>query len=178
MRWPPTPRTSLASCLLVTVGLLLAGTSGCAGPAAGPPNAETHGGEAAREEAPRQCHARTATLERDVDASGAEVTAEAESTREDAPSMPSSTAAPSPEPQRAHDPLDVASLYAAQDANVDTLGAALEAADCAAAARLGGEICRLAERVCSLDECGPRCEEARGRCTRALERIHARCGTP
>jgi hypothetical protein len=161
---------------ILWVCVVLACLSGCAAPAASHSNAETQGGEEVREEAP-QCRAVDATLEGERYERGGAPPSEAESSRTDSPSTPSSTAAPSPEPTREIDEPDLAALYAAQDADVETLGAALDASNCATAAQLGSEICRLAERVCSLDECDPRCEEARGRCTRALDRIHARCGS-
>ncbi|MCB9627622.1 MAG: hypothetical protein H6725_09650 [Sandaracinaceae bacterium] len=70
---------------------------------------------------------------------------------------------------------DVPELFQSQGANLGALACALDAADCESAAHLGEQICRLAARICDLEDADPRCPEARSRCERANARIRSSC---
>ena len=71
----------------------------------------------------------------------------------------------------------VPALFQSQSANLGALACALDAGDCESAGRLGEQICRLAARICDLDDTDARCAEARGRCSLATARVRLSCPT-
>lgn len=174
---PSRPARGLRA-IALAASAALACITGCASSAGQSTTTEPRGGEAAPMDDVFECRMEDGMQEERAreDSGGSPLETELDSAA--APAAPSvaSDSAPSSQAEQRAEPLDVAHWYSVQGAGLGALGCALDATDCVTAAQLGDEICRLAERVCDMDDDDPRCEEARNRCARARARIAQRCG--